>query len=86
MRAAGGYTAWSDKHPAYDLVNGPDTAHLPGFGTDTPGVNDLFGPEINSVIAVVGGKIADRITRPRRPDQPQRRHGRHHRRREHGGL
>ena len=30
VRAAGGYTAWSDKHPAYDLVNGPDTAHLPG--------------------------------------------------------
>ncbi len=23
IRAAGGYTAWSDKHPAYDLVNGP---------------------------------------------------------------
>ena len=23
IRAAGGYTAWSDKHQAYDLVNGP---------------------------------------------------------------
>jgi hypothetical protein len=31
-------TAWSDKHPAYDIVNGPS-------GT---GVDDLFSPEINS--------------------------------------
>ena len=64
VRAAGGYTAWSDKHPAYDLLNGPDTAHQPAFGTDTPGINDFFGPEINSVIAVVGGRIADRTTAP----------------------
>jgi hypothetical protein len=31
-------TAWSDKHPAYDIVNGP-SGH---------GVDDLFSPEINS--------------------------------------
>jgi hypothetical protein len=31
-------TAWSDKHPAYDIVNGP-SGH---------GVDDLFTPEINS--------------------------------------
>jgi Type I phosphodiesterase / nucleotide pyrophosphatase len=36
----GGYTAWSDKHPAYSSVNGP------GNGNN---VNDFFGPEINSV-------------------------------------
>jgi len=35
-RAAGLYTAWSDKHPAYDIVNGPS-------GT---GVIDLYTPEI----------------------------------------
>jgi len=23
VKAAGGHTAWADKHPAYDLVNGP---------------------------------------------------------------
>ena len=23
VKAAGGRTAWADKHPAYDLVNGP---------------------------------------------------------------
>jgi hypothetical protein len=37
-RAAGLRTAWSDKHPAYEVLNGPS-------GT---GVQDLFTPEINS--------------------------------------
>jgi hypothetical protein len=37
--AAGLYTAWSDKHPAYEVVNGPSGV----------GVNDLFTPEINNV-------------------------------------
>src|SRR5437667_12380842 len=23
VKSAGGHTAWADKHPAYDLVNGP---------------------------------------------------------------
>ncbi|MEP7049612.1 MAG: alkaline phosphatase family protein [Pseudomonadota bacterium] len=46
IRAAGGYTAWSDKHAAYDLVNGPS-------GT---GVVDLYTPEINSDI-VNGGTV-----------------------------
>lgn len=44
IRAAGGHTAWSDKHPAYDLVNGPSGS----------GVEDLYAPEINSLI-VNGG-------------------------------
>jgi len=38
VKAAGGRTAWADKHPAYDLVNGPSGA----------GVDDLFTPEINA--------------------------------------
>jgi Type I phosphodiesterase / nucleotide pyrophosphatase len=37
-RQAGLYTAWSDKHPAYEIVNGPS-----GLG-----VNDLYTPEINN--------------------------------------
>lgn len=41
IKQAGGRTAWSDKHPAYDLVNGPS-------GT---GVDDLYTPEDNSLIA-----------------------------------
>jgi len=38
-RAHGLRTAWSDKHPAYEILNGPS-------GT---GVQDLFTPEINSI-------------------------------------
>src|SRR5262249_18619347 len=40
-------TAWSDKHPAYDIVNGHDPEHaiVNGPGTN---VDDFFAPEINS--------------------------------------
>ena len=40
-------TAWSDKHPAYDLVNGhdPENEIVNGPGTN---VDDFFAPEINS--------------------------------------
>lgn len=37
-RAHGLRTAWSDKHPAYEILNGPSGR----------GVDDLFTPEINS--------------------------------------
>jgi hypothetical protein len=40
VKEAGGRTAWSDKHPSYDLVNGPSGV----------GVDDLYTPEINSEI------------------------------------
>ena len=40
IHAAGGYTAWSDKHPSYSSVNGP------GNGTN---VDDYYSPEINSI-------------------------------------
>jgi hypothetical protein len=36
VKASGGRTAWSDKHPAYEFLNGPS-------GT---GVDDLYTPEI----------------------------------------
>jgi hypothetical protein len=39
VKANGGHTAWADKHPAYDLVNGPSGK----------GVDDLFTPEITNV-------------------------------------
>lgn len=39
VKAGGGYTAWSDKHPSYDFTNGP-SGH---------GVDDLYSPEINSI-------------------------------------
>jgi len=43
-RAARLRTAWSDKHPAYEVLNGPS-------GT---GVQDLFTPEINSDAPIAG--------------------------------
>jgi hypothetical protein len=39
VRSEGGHTAWADKHPAYDLVNGPSGK----------GVEDLYTPEITNV-------------------------------------
>ncbi len=39
VKATGGITAWADKHPAYDLVNGPSGK----------GVDDLYTPELTNV-------------------------------------
>jgi hypothetical protein len=39
VKGKGGHTAWADKHPAYDLVNGPSGK----------GVDDLYTPEITNV-------------------------------------
>jgi predicted AlkP superfamily pyrophosphatase or phosphodiesterase len=38
VKANGGHTAWADKHPAYDLVNGPSGK----------GVDDLYTPELTN--------------------------------------
>jgi hypothetical protein len=48
IHAAGGYTAWSDKHPAYSAV---------AAGLGPIGLDDFYGPEINSnVIGLPGIK------------------------------
>jgi hypothetical protein len=44
IKTAGGLTAWSDKHPAYENLGGPS-----GKGLD-----DLFAPEINSQMILPG--------------------------------
>jgi hypothetical protein len=42
IHKAGGYTAWSDKHPVYAVVSGPT-------GTTSPSnVDDYYAPEVNS--------------------------------------
>jgi hypothetical protein len=46
-RAAGLRTAWADKHPAYEILNGPS-------GT---GIQDLFSPEINSDAPTLGSSV-----------------------------
>src|ERR1700686_5455506 len=38
VKSKGGRTAWADKHPAYDLVNGPSGK----------GVDDLYAPELTN--------------------------------------
>ena len=49
-RAHGLRTAWSDKHPAYQMFNGPSGTNGP-HGT---GVQDYFTPEINSAATSSG--------------------------------
>jgi Type I phosphodiesterase / nucleotide pyrophosphatase len=46
VHAAGGYTAWSDKHPSYSSVSGP------GDGTN---VDDYYSPDINSAVVNLPG-------------------------------
>ena len=46
IHKAGGFTAWSDKHPAYSSVSGP------GAGTN---VDDYYAPEINSTVVGLPG-------------------------------
>jgi hypothetical protein len=51
IHAAGGYTAWSDKHPSYSAVAGP--------GPTSGNLDDYFSPEINSdVVALPGVRTA----------------------------
>ncbi len=45
VHKAGGYTAWSDKHPAYVSVAGPGGVSL----------NDFYAPEINSTVIGLPG-------------------------------
>ena len=44
IKTAGGLTAWSDKHPAYEILSGPSGK----------GIDDLFAPEINSQMILAG--------------------------------
>jgi Type I phosphodiesterase / nucleotide pyrophosphatase len=60
VHAAGGYTAWSDKHPSYSSVNGP------GNGTN---VNDYYAPEINSIPVNLPGVSAGPVSCNPLPDQ-----------------
>ena len=53
IHAAGGYTAWIDKHPSYSFVGGPG-------GT---GLDDYYSPEVNStVVALPGVKTLDGVS------------------------
>jgi Type I phosphodiesterase / nucleotide pyrophosphatase len=45
VHAAGGYTAWIDKHPSYSMVGGPG-GH---------GLNDYYAPEVSSNVVALPG-------------------------------
>ncbi len=47
IHAAGGYTAWSDKHPVYAAVSGPST--------NASNVDDYYSPEVNSTVIPLPG-------------------------------
>lgn len=47
IHAAHGYTAWSDKHPAYASVSGP--------GNNASNIDDYYSPEINSTVIALPG-------------------------------
>ena len=49
IHAAGGYTAWSDKHAAYAAVNGHTDGTLP------TNVDDYYSPEVNSNVIPLKG-------------------------------
>src|SRR5580658_8381834 len=49
IHGAGGYTAWSDKHPSYSAVAGP--------GPTASNVDDYFSPEINSNVIALPGVV-----------------------------
>jgi hypothetical protein len=54
IHAAGGYTAWSDKHAVYAAVSGPTGTALPS------NVDDYYAPDVNSdIIALPGITAAD---------------------------
>jgi hypothetical protein len=52
IHAAGGYTAWSDKHPAYLSVSGP------GNGNN---VDDFYAPEVNSAVVALPVKTPEGV-------------------------
>jgi hypothetical protein len=62
IHAAGGYTAWSDKHPSYLSVSGP------GNGNN---VDDFYAPEVNSAVVALPVKTPEGVNCTPIPDPLQ---------------
>ena len=60
---AGGYTAWSDKHPSYSSVS--------GHGSHGMAIDDYYAPEINSIPVGLPGVSAEGTICNPLPDQTQ---------------
>jgi hypothetical protein len=63
IHAAGGYTAWSDKHPAYSAVS--------GHGSAGKAIDDYYAPEINSIPVALPGVSAQGVSCSPLPDQTE---------------
>jgi Type I phosphodiesterase / nucleotide pyrophosphatase len=63
IHAAGGYTAWSDKHPSYSSVS--------GHGSGGMAVDDYYAPEINSIPVGLPHVTAQNTPCDPLPDQTQ---------------
>lgn len=63
IHAAGGYTAWSDKHPSYSAVS--------GHGSNGKAVDDYYSPEINSIPMALPGVSAQGVSCSPLPDQKE---------------
>jgi hypothetical protein len=61
IHAAGGYTAWSDKHPSYSSVS--------GHGSGGKAIDDYYSPEINSIPVALKGVVAQGVSCDPLPDQ-----------------
>jgi Type I phosphodiesterase / nucleotide pyrophosphatase len=61
IHAAGGYTAWSDKHPSYSSVS--------GHGSGGKALDDYYSPEINSIPVGLKGVSAQGVSCNPLPDQ-----------------
>jgi len=59
VHAAGGYTAWADKHPSYSSVSGP------GNGGN---LDDYYSPEINSIPKALPGVSVGNVSCNPLPD------------------
>jgi hypothetical protein len=51
IHAAGGYTAWADKHASYAMVSGPTGTAMPS------NVDDYYSPDVNSNIIGLPGIV-----------------------------
>jgi Type I phosphodiesterase / nucleotide pyrophosphatase len=61
IHGAGGYTAWSDKHPSYSSVSGP--------GNGPKNLDDYYAPEINSIPVSLPGISVGAVSCDPLPDQ-----------------
>lgn len=63
IHQAGGYTAWSDKHPSYSSVS--------GHGSGGKAIDDYYSPEINSIPVALPGVTAQGVSCDPLPDQKE---------------